>query len=66
MKVEFEIGPNLGSSIKSLVRECVSEGIYPGVEIQQAFGIDFSKIALNNSELQQDLVLTVEKKESEE
>jgi len=62
MKVEFEIGPNLRSSIESLTKECVSEGIDPGVAIQQAFGIDFSKIVLNDSELQQDLVLTVEKR----
>jgi len=66
VKVELEIGTNLRSSIETLTKECVSEGFDPGIGIKEAFGIDFSKAILDNPELQQNLELTIEKKESEE
>jgi len=64
MKVKLDIGLNLKHAIDNLIEGCVDEGLDPGIAIKEAFGIDFSKAILNDPELQQNLELTVEKKES--
>jgi len=64
MKVKLDIGINLRYVLENLIECCVVGECDPGIAIQQAFGIDFSKSISDDPELRRNLELTVEKKES--